>query len=46
MTVESAYPLITVPPIDLWTFLFERRDREYPDEHGKFNVQPRFKFLC
>ncbi|EKG13836.1 AMP-dependent synthetase/ligase [Macrophomina phaseolina MS6] len=33
MPIHSAYPPITVPSVDLWTFLFERTDREYPDHH-------------
>ncbi|KAF2097347.1 4-coumarate-CoA ligase 2 [Rhizodiscina lignyota] len=34
MTITSAYPPITVPPVDLWTFLLERTDREYSDDHA------------
>ncbi|KAH7052349.1 putative phenylacetyl-CoA ligase [Macrophomina phaseolina] len=33
MPIHSAYPPITVPSVDLWTFLFERTEREYPDHH-------------
>ncbi|PBP19166.1 putative 4-coumarate-CoA ligase [Diplocarpon rosae] len=31
MPTDSKYPLIDIPIVDLWTFLFERKDREYPD---------------
>jgi 4-coumarate--CoA ligase len=37
MPIESAYPSITVPAVDLWNFLFERSDREFPEDHGKLN---------
>ncbi|PVH85742.1 4-coumarate-CoA ligase-like protein [Cadophora sp. DSE1049] len=32
MPTESEYPLIDVPNVDLWTFLFERKDREFPED--------------
>jgi 4-coumarate--CoA ligase len=40
MPIDSQHPPISIPPVDFWTFLFERPDREYPDEHGKLG------FLC
>ncbi|KAE9364011.1 acetyl-CoA synthetase-like protein [Stipitochalara longipes BDJ] len=33
MPTHSPHPPISIPPLDVWTFLFERRDREYPDNH-------------
>ncbi|KAK1813075.1 hypothetical protein LTR12_012524 [Friedmanniomyces endolithicus] len=36
MPIESAYPPITVPPVDVYTFLFDRSDREFPDDHAIF----------
>ncbi|KAH7417408.1 hypothetical protein BKA64DRAFT_615186 [Cadophora sp. MPI-SDFR-AT-0126] len=36
MPVESSYPPITVPNVDIWTFLFERAERPYPDDHPLF----------
>ncbi|KAJ5614148.1 hypothetical protein N7528_007802 [Penicillium herquei] len=32
MPVASNYPLIDIPNVDLWTFLFERKDRPFPDD--------------
>ncbi|RMJ25493.1 Phenylacetyl-CoA ligase [Aspergillus sp. HF37] len=32
MPVASSYPSFEVPNLDLWTFLFERNDRPYPDD--------------
>lgn len=32
MPTESLLPRIDVPNVDLWTFLFERKDREFPDD--------------
>jgi hypothetical protein len=34
MPTESTYPKLDIPDVDLWTFLFERKDREYPDDKG------------
>lgn len=34
MPVSSPYPSIEIPNIDLWTFLFERKDRPFPDDKG------------
>ncbi|KUJ22641.1 acetyl-CoA synthetase-like protein [Mollisia scopiformis] len=32
MPTESAYPKLDIPNVDLWTFLFERKDRSFPDD--------------
>ncbi|GIJ98696.1 hypothetical protein Aspvir_000815 [Aspergillus viridinutans] len=32
MPVSSPYPSIDIPNVDLWTFLFERKDRPFPDD--------------
>lgn len=34
MPTASTYPLLDIPQVDLWEFLFERKDREYPDDKG------------
>lgn len=34
MPTESTYPKLDIPNIDLWAFLFERKDREYTDNKG------------
>ncbi|KAK0281313.1 hypothetical protein LTR91_011630 [Friedmanniomyces endolithicus] len=36
MPIESAHPPITVPSVDVYTFLFDRSDREFPDDHAIF----------
>ncbi|KIW30608.1 uncharacterized protein PV07_06341 [Cladophialophora immunda] len=33
MPIESAHPPISIPAVDVWTFLFDRTDREYPEDH-------------
>ncbi|KIV78442.1 hypothetical protein PV11_10162 [Exophiala sideris] len=33
MPFESEYAPITIPDVDLWTFLFERTDRPFPENH-------------
>lgn len=35
MPTDSTYPAVDIPDVDLWTFLFERKDRPYPDGKGK-----------
>lgn len=35
MTGKSTFPAIDIPEFDLWTFFFEREDRNYPDTKGK-----------
>jgi len=37
MPIESTHPPITVPPVDVYTFLFDRSDREFPDDHGELS---------
>ena len=32
MPTESLYPKVDIPDVDLWTFLFERNDRPFPDD--------------
>ncbi|KAF2015892.1 4-coumarate-CoA ligase-like protein [Aaosphaeria arxii CBS 175.79] len=32
MPVDSKYPALPIPDTDLWGFLFERKDRPYPDD--------------
>jgi len=34
MPTDSTYDKLDIPNVDLWTFLFERKDREYPDDKG------------
>ena len=31
MPTESLYPKLTIPNQDIWSFLFERRNGEFPD---------------
>ncbi|KAL4807169.1 hypothetical protein BDV18DRAFT_113735 [Aspergillus unguis] len=32
MPVASQYPSIDIPNVDLWSFLFERKDKQFPDD--------------
>lgn len=34
MPIESSHTPLDLPNVDLWRFLFERQDREYPDNKG------------
>jgi hypothetical protein len=34
MPVKSSYPDLTIPNVDLWSFMFERKDRPFPDDKG------------
>lgn len=40
MPVSSQYPSIDIPSVDLWTFLFDRKDRPFPDEQSEFRITP------
>ncbi|OAP62468.1 hypothetical protein AYL99_04671 [Fonsecaea erecta] len=33
MPIESAHPPVSIPPVDVWTYLFDRTDREFPEDH-------------
>lgn len=35
MPVSSNYPPVDIPNVDLWSFLFEREDRPFPDNKSK-----------
>lgn len=37
MVSSSPYPSIEIPKVDIWDFLFERDDREWPDDQGEQN---------
>ena len=41
MTSISPFASVDIPDVDLWSFLFERKDREYPDSKGM--TQPRIQ---
>lgn len=32
MPVSSSYPPVNIPEVDIWDFLFERKDRPFPDD--------------
>ncbi|KAM3077593.1 hypothetical protein ACMFMG_006929 [Clarireedia jacksonii] len=32
MPTESTYPRVEIPEVDIWTLLFERKDRAFPDD--------------
>ena len=36
MPVSSPYPPVDIPDVDLWSFLFERKDRPFPDDKSKW----------
>lgn len=36
MPTQSPYPPIDIPHVDLWEFLFERTDREFPDDKSRW----------
>ena len=39
MPTESFYPSFELPDIGLWDFLFERKNREFPDDKGEARPQ-------
>jgi hypothetical protein len=34
MPSESKYPSLQIPDVDLWAFLFERKDKPFGDNKG------------
>lgn len=47
MPTKSSYPNIPIPDVDLWTFLFERKDRNFSDDKGDALLRPsRFGYAC
>lgn len=34
MPVSSRYPPVDIPDLDIWSFLFERQDKPFPDDKG------------
>ncbi|KAL8657005.1 MAG: hypothetical protein Q9226_002347 [Calogaya cf. arnoldii] len=32
MPTESTYPPIEIPPVNIWALIFERKDREFPED--------------
>ena len=42
MPVESSFPPVDVPNTDLWNFLFNRKDRPWPDDKGTFSSWHQF----
>jgi long-subunit acyl-CoA synthetase (AMP-forming) len=40
MPVDSPYPRIEIPEVDLWQLLFERKDRAFPDDKSRFLPHP------
>jgi len=35
MPFESQFPSPPIPDVDLWAFLFERKDKGFADDKGK-----------
>jgi 4-coumarate--CoA ligase len=34
MPTKSNYPEVPIPDVDLWAFLFERKDKPFRDDKG------------
>jgi hypothetical protein len=35
MPTKSSLPAVDIPNVDIWDFMFERKDRPFPDDKGK-----------
>jgi len=35
MPAESKYTPVDIPNVGLWDFLFERKDKDFPDDKGE-----------
>lgn len=40
MPVSSRYPPVDIPDLDIWSFLFERKDKPFPDDKGMYILSP------
>lgn len=40
MPIESPYPPLDIPNVDIWGLIFERKDREYPADKGTNTIIP------
>jgi hypothetical protein len=38
MVLTSSHPAIEIPGVDIWQFLFEREDREWPDNKSMYDL--------
>jgi 4-coumarate--CoA ligase len=38
MPIESTYPRVEIPEVDIWTLLFERKDKAFPDDKGRVQL--------
>jgi hypothetical protein len=38
MPVKSPYPDFEIPDLDIWSFLFERKDRDFPEDKSKLKT--------
>lgn len=38
MPSESLYPAVEIPNVSLWDFLFERKDKPFPDDKRTSNL--------
>lgn len=35
MPTDSSYAPVDIPDVGIWDFLFERNDRDFPDDKGE-----------
>lgn len=35
MPIESKFPPVDIPNVGIWDFLFENKQREFPDDKGR-----------
>lgn len=38
MPVKSTYPDFEIPNVDIWSFMFERKDRPFPEDKGTWHI--------
>lgn len=36
MPIDSPHPPVNFPEVDIWSFLFGKKDRPFPDDKGEF----------
>jgi hypothetical protein len=46
MPTKSSFPDVDIPKVDLWDFMFERKDREFSEDQGMLSFFPLQSLLC
>lgn len=46
MPTESSFASVEIPDVDLWGFMFERKDRGFADDQGRSSRPAQLCVVC